>query len=574
MQSLLLKKSMMLNIMHSILNRHAVVAQRTGRLVTVLLLVAFSVAYVNTAWVSEDAFISFRTIDNLLNGYGLTWNPGQRVQSYTHPLWLALLLPAVDFVGDPYIVSLLAGFIFTAATIVVLLDLAKPFSWYSLIGVGGLLWSRAFVDYSSSGLENSLSHTLIAMYAWCWLKLRSGVPKGLALSFLLSALFLTRPDNVVLVACSLAVLICTRPISRDVVVSICIGLFPAIVWVAFSIFYYGSPVPNTALAKVNTGATLIKQASQAWAYVGWSFENDIVTLVIIVLGVACGMHRVVRESMLPLAIGLIAWGGYLVYVGADYMGGRFFSTASVLAVSMLAHAGGRCRIHNMLLFGTMVVSLGILRLTLLSPPDFEDSAISQAGIADERGYYYRSLGLIPVLREGTWHSHAWLRQGAALRGHSDVFTRANIGMSAYAAGPSGHWIDPYALAEPFLARLPARINARVGHYERAFPPGFLESELVGANELVAPELAALYDDVNLATRAPLLADRRWAAIWRLNTGFHSKRITAFDRNAVGLPNVVKDSSAPLSVYGVSDGGVGTWLIEGPPIRATRVRPPL
>gem|GEM_PF-6950807 len=31
-------------------------------------------AYVRTAAVAEDAFITFRVIDNALNGYGLVWN--------------------------------------------------------------------------------------------------------------------------------------------------------------------------------------------------------------------------------------------------------------------------------------------------------------------------------------------------------------------------------------------------------------------------------------------------------------------------------------------------------------------
>src|SRR5689334_3670413 len=66
----------------------------------------FSFAFLRTAWVSEDAFITFRTLDNALHGFGLTWNPGERVQTYTHPLWLGLLLPTVAIFSDPYYVAL------------------------------------------------------------------------------------------------------------------------------------------------------------------------------------------------------------------------------------------------------------------------------------------------------------------------------------------------------------------------------------------------------------------------------------------------------------------------------------
>ncbi len=40
---------------------------------------------------SDDAYITLRTVDNFINGYGLTWNISERVQAYTHPLWMFLL---------------------------------------------------------------------------------------------------------------------------------------------------------------------------------------------------------------------------------------------------------------------------------------------------------------------------------------------------------------------------------------------------------------------------------------------------------------------------------------------------
>ena len=49
---------------------------------------------VRTAWLSDDAYITFRTVDNALNGYGLRWNVADRVQSYTHPLWMFVMTAA------------------------------------------------------------------------------------------------------------------------------------------------------------------------------------------------------------------------------------------------------------------------------------------------------------------------------------------------------------------------------------------------------------------------------------------------------------------------------------------------
>jgi hypothetical protein len=106
-----------------------------------------------------------------------------------------------------------------------------------------------------------------------------------------------------------------------------------------------------------------------------------------------------------------------------------------------------------------------------------------------------------------------------------------IGVGGYYAGPRAHVFDFYALADPLLARLPMvaadpifpsflaaaghpppRRPWRVGHYLRAFPPGYLETAVTGRNTIRDPEIAALWEKVRLATRAPLGAEGRLKAI--------------------------------------------------------------
>ena len=50
-----------------------------------------AVVVARSAWLMDDAFITFRTIDNFVHGYGLTWNTTERVQAYTNPLWMFLV---------------------------------------------------------------------------------------------------------------------------------------------------------------------------------------------------------------------------------------------------------------------------------------------------------------------------------------------------------------------------------------------------------------------------------------------------------------------------------------------------
>ena len=42
-------------------------------------------------WTSDDAFINFRIVENILNGDGPVYNQGIRVESGTSPLWLAVV---------------------------------------------------------------------------------------------------------------------------------------------------------------------------------------------------------------------------------------------------------------------------------------------------------------------------------------------------------------------------------------------------------------------------------------------------------------------------------------------------
>ena len=52
----------------------------------------FAWLVIRDAWLCDDAFITFRVVDNFHNGFGLRWNVVDRVQVFTHPLWCLALL--------------------------------------------------------------------------------------------------------------------------------------------------------------------------------------------------------------------------------------------------------------------------------------------------------------------------------------------------------------------------------------------------------------------------------------------------------------------------------------------------
>ena len=68
-------------------------------------------------WVSDDAYIDFRVVHNILSGYGPVFNPGERVEAYTDPFWVLLLTifsGLLRFIDVEWW-SVLMGLLFTGA---------------------------------------------------------------------------------------------------------------------------------------------------------------------------------------------------------------------------------------------------------------------------------------------------------------------------------------------------------------------------------------------------------------------------------------------------------------------------
>ena len=108
-------------------------------------------------------------------------------------------------------------------------------------------------------------------------------------------------------------------------------------------------------------------------------------------------------------------------------------------------------------------------------------------------------------------------EGLALRDYTGKYwVRCNVGMAPYAAGADYVFIDPLALTDGFIARLPAASGSRVGHYERSIPVGYLESRISYKNLLQEPALRRLWDDTHIVLRGDIFTWERFAAIFWLN----------------------------------------------------------
>ncbi len=167
----------------------------------------------SVSWfLTDDAFISFRYVRNLLNGHGLVFNVGERVEGYSNFLWI-LELAAVERVLNirPEHAAPWLSILFTAGTLALMLwwiarlpglRLRGLVSWCALALVCS---SATFAVWTSGGGLETRQFTFLVVAAVAFLSLYRNRHWGLlaaALSLALASL--TRPEGPLIAACCFA----------------------------------------------------------------------------------------------------------------------------------------------------------------------------------------------------------------------------------------------------------------------------------------------------------------------------------------------------------------------------------
>ena len=75
------------------------------------------VIFLKNAWVSDDAYILFRSLEQLVAGNGPVYNPHNRVQVFTSPLWYFVLALVRIFSNDVYLNAIVVSSILLISTV-------------------------------------------------------------------------------------------------------------------------------------------------------------------------------------------------------------------------------------------------------------------------------------------------------------------------------------------------------------------------------------------------------------------------------------------------------------------------
>jgi hypothetical protein len=249
----------------------------------------FTITVIRTAWLSDDAIITMRTVLNAVHGYGLGYNITERVQAYTHPLWFLLLWAGRILSGNIYFAAFGLSIACSILAVIVLtrqvLKRDESAVWWGLACTAACAFSKSFVDFSTSGLENPLAHLLLVLLAYLCVSAKSIRGYNERFALVAGMLLIVRQDLLLLIA---PVLFLTVWSWRGAKFSVWLRRLlliggPLGAWMAFSLVYYGYPFPNTAFAKLGTHLPFTDKLGQGILYVFESVATDPLTLTVVAL---------------------------------------------------------------------------------------------------------------------------------------------------------------------------------------------------------------------------------------------------------------------------------------------------
>lgn len=502
-------------------------ADRTREFLPLLAFGLTATVIIKTGWLADDAFASFRAASNLVTGHGLLSNPPERVQAFTNPLWTLLFALAYWPTKDAYAVGIGLGLLCSFATLALLAFTRTIDAVSRTLALLALCFSQSFVDYSTSGLENPLSHLLVVSI---YLAERRG-RSTFAIALLSALLALNRLDHGLLIAPLLVVRVARggRTGWRRELGRVALGLVPLIVWLVFAVVYYGFPFPNTAYSKLNATISAGQFFAQGIWYVVESAARDPLTPLLLFAGIFAPF--VTRNwRLLPFSLGVALYVAYVMRVGGDFMAGRFLTVPLVLSVAFLFREVVPALPPRLdLAVGALVVLVPVgANASPLVDSSAADCVIADSGVADERLCYRTHTGLVSNVRALKYKKHEYYERGVGHRKKGPaVYAENVVGLESFSAGPQVRLIDLFALTEPLLARIPYAPEGkswRIGHFYRPLPDGYLETVKSGKNRIKDPCIARFYDRLRRVTEGPVWSWQRFKDIAYLN--FAERTVTA------------------------------------------------
>jgi hypothetical protein len=292
-------------------------------------------------FMTDDAFISLRYSERLLEGKGLTWNDFERVEGYSDLLWV--LLCAVPGLFGAGLVSgaRALGALCTAATlgaVVAAVRPTRPIQWLgAALALGMFVASDSIAVWSMGGLESPLVGALLSWGIVTALASARGGGRAATIGagVCFGLICWARIDAPLWPAAAIVgLLLGYRKRALRTCLAIGVGAATCIaLQLVFRLAYYHDYLPNTAYAKVALTDDRLQSGLE-------HLKSSLLPLGASWLAlVSCGLHGLRHPRLRPMAILHLvlasAWTVYLVRVGGDIFPAWRLLTYVVVVAGML-----------------------------------------------------------------------------------------------------------------------------------------------------------------------------------------------------------------------------------------------
>ncbi len=229
-----------------------------SKLILLVIILIFVIHCLSLNFTQDDAFISYRYVENFTQGNGLVFNSGERVEGYTNFLWIILLSIFAQLGLDIILVSKILGIASGCVTLILLQQISQLFlpkkDWLLALFPSVLLTaSSAFAYWSISGLETTFFVMMVLVSVYLYLT----YPRLWVVSCALSVLI--RPEGGLIFGILLLhkLVIRNDPLRKSFS---CLAGFVLLLlpFVIFKVFYYGDILPNPFYAKTGLSFEYVK----------------------------------------------------------------------------------------------------------------------------------------------------------------------------------------------------------------------------------------------------------------------------------------------------------------------------
>jgi len=423
-----------------------------GSLFTLLLLYHCSLYY---PFIADDALISLRYAERLLQGDGLTWTSGEAVEGYSNLAWVlgvsmigAFGLNLIDAARVLGVTSILFSFWALARAYPRSDQKQSILPW-----IGGALIlcaSPPIAVWTIGGLEQSLFLATLLWYLVGGLHLldepNTTTKATIVASALAGALLcITRPDGPLFIMLWASVFAIKTYLTERPRLSVNLRrgapllVFPLIAVVTqtlFRVIYYGDWLPNTAHLKAE-----ISDQTLTWGQAYWYDAALIVGPFFLPAFLSLKSSKKASISLVWLSV--ITWVGYTWGVGGDIFPGHRHAVIICGLLALLTTLGIMSISSVLIRRLSLLLTIGICALSFKT---------SQSAIAYQNAKIERWEWDGKIIGE-------WI--GAAFRQNDPLIAVTAAGTLPYFSKLRA--LDMQGLNDRHIARQPAQSNYMLGH---------------------------------------------------------------------------------------------------------------